>query len=57
MRSARRLFGFALSRARILARDPMNFLPLVCMEVWWRRRNKSQLQAQREWYPADEGRQ
>lgn len=48
---------FALVRARTLVRDPVNFLPLVCMELRWRRRNKSQLQASREWYPADEGRQ
>lgn len=48
---------FALVRARTLVRDPVNFLPLVCMELWWRRRNKSQLQASREWYPADDGRQ
>ena len=36
MRLDRRLVRFALARARILVRDPVNFLPLVCMELWWR---------------------
>jgi hypothetical protein len=38
MTFVRRLARLVLARALVLVRDPMNFLPLMWMEAWWRLR-------------------
>jgi hypothetical protein len=36
MRFIRRIVRGAVARFRTLMTDPVNFVPLMCMKLWWR---------------------